>query len=139
MLFEPHTIREQPQTSDIGYMQLAKADAGMSYEEVCRAHVESLVAAAAAAAHQTALSTRVASWQAKVGFLVGFLLYASECLACLFYLNDCGLSRAVVQLGVMRKACTLEAGQAGPTILHSSVACQCTQLYMPDLAFQIAL
>ena len=47
-------------------LQLAKVSTEMSYEEVCRAHVESLVAAAAAAAHQTALSTRVASWQAKV-------------------------------------------------------------------------
>ena len=38
-----------------------------SYEERCRAHVEALMAAAAAAEVQTELAARVAGWRAKIG------------------------------------------------------------------------
>ena len=120
-------------------MQLAKVDAEMSYEEVCRAHVESLVAAAAAAAHQTALSTRVASWQAKVG-VSG---YASEGLTCLFNLNDSRLSVDVVHTGVKYKTCTPAAGQANRMTCHSAQFCgipsHSQQLCRPVPACQTAL
>ena len=38
----------------------------MSYEELCRAHTESFIRAAAAAEVQSELAARVASWRAKV-------------------------------------------------------------------------
>lgn len=39
---------------------------GASYEDKCRAHIEALMAAAAAAEVQTELAARVASWRAKM-------------------------------------------------------------------------
>lgn len=38
-----------------------------SYEDVCRAHMEAFIAAAAAAETQTALGARVSDWRHKIG------------------------------------------------------------------------
>ena len=37
-----------------------------SYEDVCRAHIEAFISAAAAAETQTALGARVSDWRGKI-------------------------------------------------------------------------
>lgn len=39
----------------------------VSYEDICRAHIEEFIAAAAAAETQTALGARVSDWRSKIG------------------------------------------------------------------------
>ena len=39
----------------------------VSYEDICRAHIEEFIAAAAAAETQTALGARVSDWRTKIG------------------------------------------------------------------------
>ena len=46
---------------------VSKLGQDATYEEVCRAHFEAYVNAAAAAATQTALGARVSDWRQKIG------------------------------------------------------------------------
>lgn len=45
----------------------APTSANWTYEELCRAHIDRMLAAAAAAAARTDLSDRVGGWRARIG------------------------------------------------------------------------
>lgn len=49
-----------------GALALAQQEE-VTYEDICRAHIEQFIAAAAAAETQTALGARVSDWRAKIG------------------------------------------------------------------------